>query len=487
MKQEPDPRGAPAEPRQRSPMIVLLTSHWLSRVGLVLVLTALCTWIFMLPAQLRSEADNPYLGVLTLMIVPIVLVTGLVLVPLGAWLARRQVERRLAILVDKRTAWSRFLVTFGAATLVNLAVGTQVTYRAIHHMETPQFCGSCHVMTPEARAHADSPHAQVACAECHVGDGAGGLISSKLAGARQFVENLTDSFHRPIPSGLATDRLIPAKQTCEECHWRAKPGNLRVRVIDSFAADEANSLSQTVLTMHVGGRVLGGTHGRHLDPNLEFRFACADAARQDIVWAEVRDKRTGQTRTFTKSGATPEQIAGARVLEMECIDCHNRPAHAFQLPSRAIDAALSSGRLTTSLPFLKKFGLELLQAGYVSQDEAAQRIPAGLAERYRSEHAELAVQRASEIQEAGHVLAEIHNRNVYPDLKVGWGTYPDNIGHTDSPGCFRCHGGDHKTAEGRVLTNNCATCHFTSALDETAPEILQSLGLEKVLERVRKK
>lgn len=111
---------------------------------------------------------------------------------------------------------------------------------------------------------------------------------------------------------------------------------------------------------------------------------------------------------------------------------------------------------------------------------------AALSQAYEREHADVFAKRAPEIALAGEVIAGIHNRNVYPDLKVTWGTYPDNIGHTDAPGCFRCHDGDHATADGKQISNNCFVCHFTAAVDETAPEVLQTLGIEKVLARVRK-
>jgi hypothetical protein len=473
--------------RDAQPFLVLLTSHWLSWIGVALIVTALCTWLFLLPLQVRGETDNPYLGVLAFVLVPLVLFAGLALVPVGAWIARRRVRTELDAVVDKRAAWSRFAWIFGIATLANVALGTQLTYRAVRHMETPMFCGSCHVMTPQARSHADSPHARVECAECHVGDGASGWVASKMTGARQFVENLSGSFHKPIPSALASNRLVPAKQTCEECHWRSKPGREVVRVIDSFAEDEENTLSQTVLTMHVGGSVLGGIHGRHNDPNLEIRFVCSDPARQDVLSVEVRDLTSGATRTYAKSGASAERIAELQPITMQCVDCHNRPGHAFDLPGRALDHAFSNGRLPVTLPSLKKHGLALLQATYSSQEEAALRIPEALTETYRREHADVFAARASEIAAAGVEIAALHNRNVYPELEVTWGTYPDNIGHTDFPGCFRCHGGDHATSDGKVLTNNCAVCHFSAAVDETAPEILQTLGLERILAKARKK
>jgi nitrate/TMAO reductase-like tetraheme cytochrome c subunit len=482
----PEPGAAPAT-KARAPFFVLLTSHWLSIIGTVLIVTAVCTVLFLIPFHLRAQNDNPYRGIVAFVIVPMVFFAGLALVPIGAWFARRKVGSQLSAISDKKAAWTRFAWVFGAATMVNVAIGTQVTYKALHHMETAEFCGSCHVMAPEERTHKDSPHAQIACAECHVGDGAGGLIKSKIAGARQFMENTTDSFHRPIPSALATDRLTPAKQTCEECHRREKPGDVRVRVLDSFAEDEANSHTQTVLSMQVGGSVLGGIHGRHLDPNLEIQFGVSDPDRQDVVWVESHDKRTGEVRRYTKSGWQDDPNQKVRRLTMECVDCHNRIGHALQSPTKAIDGALASGQLPTTLPWIKKTAMGLLKAEYTSHEDAATKIPAALLDIYKREHAGTFAVREKEIADAGKVLAEIHNRNVYPDLKVTWGTYPDNIGHTDSKGCLRCHAGEHSAPDGKSITNNCFVCHYSAAVDEADPEILQTLGISKVLAKARKK
>ena len=91
--------------------------------------------------------------------------------------------------MDRKAAIRRMAWFFGTVTLMNVVVGTQGTYRAVEHMESVQFCGqTCHVMTPEFRAHAVPPHARVQCVECHVGEGARGWMESKMAGTRQLVE-----------------------------------------------------------------------------------------------------------------------------------------------------------------------------------------------------------------------------------------------------------------------------------------------------------
>jgi hypothetical protein len=62
-------------------------------------------------------------------------------------------------------------------------------------------------------------------------------------------------------------------------------------------------------------------------------------------------------------------------------------------------------------------------------------------------------------------------------MKVTWGTYVNNIGHMDSPGCFRCHDGNHASADGRTIPNDCSTCHQLAAVGEKNPAILSDLGI----------
>ena len=214
----------PPSDRRTRPFIVLVASHWLSMLGASLALAVFLCWLFLLPLQIRGHAENPYIGILAFVIVPLLFFLGLGLVPIGVFLARRQVRARfLSEVVDRRAAFKRLAIVLGLTTIVNAAVGLQLTYRAVEHMETVQFCGSCHVMAPEARSHADAPHAQITCVECHVAPGVGGWVESKMAGTRQLVEVIFNSHPRPIPTALETNRLVPSAETCERCHWRDKP------------------------------------------------------------------------------------------------------------------------------------------------------------------------------------------------------------------------------------------------------------------------
>ncbi len=459
-------------------ILILLTSHWISMLGATLVTLAGCSWLFLLPVHMRGRFDNPYVGLLAFIAIPILFFLGLALIPLGIVLARRRLATTLETVPDRKQAWRRVGVFFVVMTMANVLIGSQLTYRAVEHMETVQFCGqSCHVMKPEFTAHLRAPHQAVECVSCHVGPGASGWVRSKMAGTRQLFDVIMNSYPRPIESAMESNRLVASVETCERCHAREKVTGERLRVITEFKDDESNSRSETVLMMRVGGGSSGGIHGAHLGPGVHIRYAAADKKRQTLPWVEYRNQKTGTARTYLAADTKPDLVQAMPTYEMQCVDCHNRPAHAFEVPDRAVDAALASGQMSPGLPFLKKTALELIKTDYKSDAEAGQKIPAGLDSFYQQKYPDISSKLGTEIRAAGQTLLAIYKRNVFPDLKVTWGTYPNNLGHTDYPGCFRCHDDNHATSDKKTITQDCTACHQALAVEETAPTILKTLGL----------
>jgi nitrate/TMAO reductase-like tetraheme cytochrome c subunit len=452
-------------PEAKRPFITLLTSHWISMLGVALTTTAGFSWLFVLPQHLRGNVSNPYIGILIFIVIPAILFLGLALIPIGIFLARRQIASGLSAIADRRTAWRRLGIFFGLMTFVNLLIGSQATYRAVEHMDTEQFCGqSCHVMKPEFTAWRHAPHSHVECVECHLAPGASGWFAAKMSGTRQLMAVVLNSYPRPIKSAMESNRLVSSADTCEHCHNRDREIGSPMKVVSSFKDDESNTSSQTVLMMLVGGRT-SGIHGAHLGPGVQIRYAAADAKRQTIPWVEYKGA-DGKTQTFAAAGAKGTEAMPR--FDMQCVDCHNRPAHSFQLASRAVDEAMASGRLPTALPFLKKNAVEILSATYASDEAAAREIPTKLEAFYKN---------AADIASAGDTLVALYKQNVFPDLKVTWGTYVNNLGHTDSQGCFRCHDEGHTASGGKTITQDCSVCHQMVAVDEASPEILKTLGI----------
>jgi len=164
---------------------------------------------------------------------------------------------------------------------------------------------------------------------------------------------------------------------------------------------------------------------------------------------------------------------------MDCLDCHTRPSHRFQLPERALDEALALGTVDATLPWVKQKGLEILTADNGKGAAAEQSIPAALTQFYQIEYPTVYQRSSDAVESAVTELVAIYNRNVFSDLGVSWGTYPDNSGHSDFVGCFRCHGSAMRSEDGRSITRDCTACHRILALREVEPEILEQLGLRQ--------
>jgi len=353
-------------------------------------------------------------------------------------------------------------------------------YIGVEYMDSSRFCGlTCHtVMSPEYTAYLDSPHSRVACASCHIGPGAPWVVKAKVDGVRQVLAVAFGTYSRPIPSPVHT--LRPARATCEQCHWPQKFAGDRLRVITKYADDEKNTPMKTVLVLKLGGRTWQGAtgiHGRHLDEKERISYLTTDGRREVIPAVTYLDD-DGKTVEFTSTEkAAPDALKKAERRTMDCIDCHNRPTHAYQLPERAVNEAMAAGRISPSLPFIHKRAIELLKAEAPSRAAAFERIAKELTEFYRTKYPEIYQTRRASVETAVAEVQKIYGRNVYPEMRLTWGTHPNHIGHEDFLGCFRCHDGNHKSADGRVISQECDACHALLAQDEQNPKVLADLGL----------
>jgi len=465
--------------------IVYLSANLISRIGVVLVTSAVVFWIFLFPMTVRAEGAHPYLGILEFLILPVFFFAGLALIPLGIWLRVRRERKQggaptvFAPLTLQSPALKRLALFIGVTTVINLVLGSLFTYQAVTYMDSVTFCGQAYhtVMQPEFTAYQESPHSRVACVACHIGPGASWFVKSKLSGAWQVVAVTFDIYPRPIPTPIRD--LRPARETCETCHWPQKFGEDRLRIINNFADDETNSLTKTVLLMRIGGGRTGpGIHGAHLGPGVTIYYTPADESRQTIPKVEYHNTVTGRSTVYLASGAKAEEVNNLPTRLMDCMDCHNRPTHTFSLPEREINKAMAADDISPSLPFVKKKGTELLKASYGSHEEAAAAITAGLEGFYKEHHPDVYAGRRDDIARAAASLVSIYKRNVFPAMRVTWGTYPNNIGHMDFPGCFRCHDDDHVAADGKKIGQDCNSCHQILAMEEESPKILTDLGLQ---------
>jgi hypothetical protein len=360
-------------------------------------------------------------------------------------------------------AQRRTAVGIFALTIANIIIVSLAAYRGVEYMDSVQFCGQvCHqVMKPEFMAYQDGPHSRVSCVQCHIGPGASWFARSKISGMRQVLAVARGSYSRPIKSPV--ENLRPAREVCEQCHWPEKFHGDKIRRVAEYGDDEHNTESVTTLQVHVGGgsEKLGTATGIHWHMNVanEIEYITTDDKRQVIPYVRLKD-RQGNVREYFADGVTPDQLAKGERRRMDCMDCHNRPSHPMApTAERAVDEALAFGEIPKTLPFVRREAVKVLKAEYPSQEVATEQIAAALREFYRTQQNATYMSKRQDVERAVAAASGIYRRNVFPEMNVRFGTYLNNIGHMDSPGCFRCHDDDHKTKEGKAIGQECDTCH----------------------------
>jgi hypothetical protein len=449
-----------------------LLRNWTSLTGLVVVIGALFSFLMLFVLDSIAQISNPYISILTWMVTPGFLVLGLLLTVIGIFRERRRRVKSDAwmppVQIDlSRPRDRRIMATFLAGSVTFLLISAVGSYNTFQFTESVQFCGeTCHgVMKPELTTHDHGPHARVACVACHVGPGATWFVRSKLSGSYQVYAVAFNKYPRPITTPIKN--LRPARETCEECHWPQKfTGNLD-KTFTYFQSDETNKPYSMRLSVKIGGSdpthgPVGGIHW-HMVVASTVEYIATDAARQQIPWVRITDAQGVVTvyhePKFTNNPSLYE------IRKMDCMDCHNRPAHRYVPPDKAVNLAMELGQIDRTLPWIKTNAVFVLTRNYTNEVEARESIATLLVERYPDD---------PRIRPAIAAVQQIYSDNFFPEMKANWSVYPDNIGHMRWPGCFRCHDGNHKTDDGKrsIDSHDCNSCH-TILSQGSGDELLQ--------------
>lgn len=458
-----------------------LLKNWLSMSGLVIVIGSLFSVLLLFMMDMMAKGSNPYLGILTYFIAPAFLIFGLVLTAIGALRERKKLGESGGLLpkmvVDlSRPRDRKIMGVFLTCSVLFLLVSAIGSYHTYHFTESVTFCGeACHtVMKPELVTYQNGSHARVSCVECHIGRGATWFVKSKLSGTYQLYATAFNKYPTPVPTPIKN--LRPAQETCEQCHWPKKfVGNLD-RTYSYFLGDETNTPFSVRMLMKVGGAdpthgPVGGIHW-HMNVGHKVQYLATDDSRQKIPWVRSIDAQ-GVVTEYRRKNFT-NAVDEASVRTMDCMDCHNRPAHRYKTPNAAVNLAMSLGRIDRALPFVKSNAVNVLTLNYTNETQALQQIATSLTQSYPVE--KFPALQASVKSTIG-VVQQIYQENFFPEMKASWKSYPDHIGHKDWLGCFRCHDGEHKTADGTkvIESNDCNSCHTILAqgsgaeLDQLTP------------------
>jgi len=442
----------------------------IGKAGVVLTTSSFITFWFVEIMRLLGIFTNAYMGLVTYLLFPSLFVVGLILIPIG-WRKYQQstgkstkellAERFDPTDVEAKAYGSRLFILVSFLTLFNVVFLSISSMRMMDFMDKPQFCGNaCHqVMSPEWTTFQVSPHARVACVKCHVGDGVKATIDSKLNGVWQIISASLDLYEKPIPTPV--HNLRPASETCQKCHWPEKFYGYRLKSIVQYDFDEQSTPRYTTLNLKIDAGKDGNRAGIHwhIDEKNEVRYTSVNDKRQEMIWVEVRQP-DGTYKRYINKKLKDSDYEPKEVRVMDCVDCHNRATHIYEDPEKAIDKRIRQGLIDRTLPYIKREGLAAITNNYPSKEAGLKGIVTHIEGFYRRNYPDIATQKMDKIDAAIKTLQEIYKRNIFPQMNITWGSYPNHIAHPDEKtGCFRCHNENMVDKKGKPIANDCTLCH----------------------------
>ncbi len=469
MEQEPDRGGEPPSGVLRETRT--LYQHPLAAVGGALIVGGVLGFIVLFFFDFFSPGENPYRSLVTFIAIPAIIILGvlifLISIRIQVVRARRRGEhvRFLLRIEPSDPRYMRNLWLFLGLSALFVTLAAFSGFKAYETTDSVAFCGSaCHdVMGPQDVTYLNGPHARVLCVDCHIGPGGSFWVKSKIDGIRQVLAVATDSYDRPIHTPVTS--LRPAQETCEGCHWPQQFLGQKLITKNYFRTDENNSPWTISLLMNIGGGNprtgrLEGIHW-HMLSEQKVEYIATDEQRQDIAWVRVTDASGQDVAVFSDPNVDiPDPEAETtEVRTFDCMDCHNRPSHDFLPPATAMNLELSKGTISTDLPFIRKVGLDLLNAPYETSAEAKAAITSGLRNFYLTQYNSKYEVLRADIDQTEKVLHDIYEANFFPEMKTDYRARENDLSHFVSQGCFRCHFSDLETETGRKISSSCTSCH----------------------------
>lgn len=470
--------------------IQLLFMNWIGKTGVILASTAFISFFILEGLSLVGVFRSAYTGLITYFAIPIIFIIGLILLPFAWRTQKKQTGATLhQVFIEKlgdqeiggQNFWEKVVPIVGVLTIVNVLFIVGAGSSAMHYMDDSEFCGTaCHtIMGPEWQVYSVSPHSRVPCVDCHIGEGVQALAAAKVNGAWQAVAAMFDLYNKPI--GTPIHNLRPASETCGKCHWPEKHYGSKLVKIERYRDDETNTKQYTTLNLKVDAAngVGSGIHW-HISEQNEVRYSSVDDQREEMIWVDVRQP-DGNFKRYTNQRFADSTFHHAEPRVMDCVDCHNRATHIYEQPDAALDRAMARGEIDPNIPYIKREALTAIVTHYDDKDSGLTAIEDHLVTFYNNQYPD---NDYFTLPSSIETIKAIYDRNIHPDMKINWGTYPNHLGHRvefgcfschnfmqheQSDGCFRCHNRHLQDDAGVAISDECTLCHSILALGEEDP------------------
>lgn len=388
-------------------------------------------------------------------------------------------DRLNRLITPERTAsWGKRLLPYGILIFAGL-MAFIVAGAGWEYTNRSEFCGTaCHTMPPEYMSYLMSPHANVKCVECHIGRA---TIAEQFTRKAQDITHVVRFVGADYEVPIYSKKLRPASQICERCHNPAKFSSNSLTTITTYDAAKNNELSEIHLFFKTGGGTEREGRGKgihwHIENKVEYIATDEPHLEQEIPWVRVTYADSGATEVFADiDAALPANFAETnqeRLKTVDCMTCHNRVSHKFSSPDDALDDAMTRGVVSPSIPYIKQNAVAVMARQYPNMEEAIKAID-GLRAYYQTNWRDYYAAEGELVDQAVTELTTLYQRMVFPTMDASWTTHPDNLGHKEWAGCFRCHDGKHINEKQESIRIECNLCHsipIKNPADGSTPEI----------------
>jgi len=395
-------------------------------------------------------------------------------------------ERLASFITPDRSAplWVRLLPY---ASMVGLGILLfALTGAGWEYTNSSEFCGTtCHTMPPEYASYQISPHARVNCVECHIGRGFLATQFTRKAGDLSHVFRYVGADYE-VP--IYVKNLRPAAQICERCHNPEKFSDDSLREFRRYDAAQNNEPSVIYLAFKTGGGTAREGRGKgihwHIENDVEYIATDDPHLEQEIPWVRVTYTDTGEVDEYVDIEADlPEDFVAQnqdKIKTVDCMTCHNRISHLFRTPSQALDDAMGRGVIAPNIPYFKQNAVTVMERQYPSINEARRALN-GLRGYYEVNWPDYYAGNQEQVDEAVTTVVDLYERMVFPTMDVSWETHPNNLGHKESAGCFRCHDGKHMNQDNESIRIECNLCH-SIPLKDRPDGTIPTLPVDEIFE-----
>ena len=106
---------------------------------------------------------------------------------------------------DGPSGKTRKIVIYSSLAVVLLVI---IAYAGMHFTSQPNFCASCHLISPSVTSWSQGQHKDVTCLKCHADPGYIGYVKRKIGGLKEVYLHVTNQEPNKLSARLNVEACI---------------------------------------------------------------------------------------------------------------------------------------------------------------------------------------------------------------------------------------------------------------------------------------